>query len=273
MGNIRKVHSEKLPSFGKTWKRIVDDTGFMLDSRKVKKTLAKIHYHACKSYRHSINPDDVVKETAVRLGIQPDEDPENFLFIMIVVGSMSSFLLSKILADTKRLEIYIHQINGEMDEKPQMDYYQKRIFGSYSSRDRLKRHDLYFEHHLTKRRHDRYSADSVRHAETENPLWPTFREVVASVTSSNLKELMRDRDIQLHIEMFYEEIQLQFERSGIVPEFSEVKDMFDLNLNENAVLYSISWYVWHTISTLQKKINGGMNGIVNQIPLSEVTQG
>jgi hypothetical protein len=107
----------------------------------------------------------------------------------------------------------------------------------------------------------------------ENPLWPTFVEVVASVTSSHLKELIRDPENQLHVEMIYEEIQLLFERSGIVPDFSEVKEMFDLNINENPVLYSVSWFVWHTISTLQKKINGEMKSIVNQIPLREVPQG
>jgi hypothetical protein len=264
MGNIRKIHSEMLPSFGKTWKKIVDDTGFMLDSLKAKKTLTKIHYHACKSYQHSINPDDVVKETAVRLGIQPDEDPEIFLFIMIVVGSMSSFLLSKIITESKRLEICIYQINGETDQKPQMDYYQKRLFGSSPSRDRLKCHDLYFEHRLAKRRHDRY-LPGIQHVGMENPLWPTFVEVVASVSSSHLKELMRDPEIQLHVEMIYEEIQLLFEKSGIVPDFSEVKEMLDLNMNENAVLYSVSWFVWHTISTLQKKINGEMKIVVNSV--------
>jgi len=272
MGNIRKIHSEMLPSFGKTWKRIVDDTGFLLDSRKAKKTLTKIHYHACKSYQNNINPDDVVKETAVRLGVQPDEDPENFLFIMIVVGSMSSFLLSKIQTESKRLKICIHQITGEMNEKPPMDVFKKNLFESSSPRRRLKRHELYLEHHLATRRHDRYLPGSVRHVIMENPLWPRFEEVVASAMSSNLKELMRDPDIQFHVEMVYDEIQRLFEKSGIVPDFSEVKEMFDLTMNEDVVLYSVYWYVWHTIRTLQKKINGEMKIVVNQIPLSEVPQ-
>ena len=262
-GNIR----DGLPSSDRTQELVIDKSGFLPDSGRMRKRIEKIYDNSLRSYRKGwVDPQVIVVKTAKRMGVIPSENPETYTLILMVIGVMSAYLLARLTRERNRLLLYFWQLREEGRWVPGLqppvepwlcipDLRNRRRSG------RLRRRDLMTEFVHSKFPHQK----DVQ--KPENPLFPTFHEVMTSMAVRDFRCLGTNALLVSRAEKVYEYLRSEFDKSGVVMDFFTVKTERALVLSSDPYAYAISWLCWYTTDALQKRIADEMK------PLAEAAIG
>lgn len=265
MGKQRRNILDDLPTSARTREIILDNTHFLPDSKRVRKTLNAIYDQATRSFRKGrVDPNEIVVDTSKRMEISASNDPETYALILMVIGTMSAFLLSRLTREKERLFIYFYQLQEDEQQVPSLKFTHER-------RSRINQP-------IRRQKFDRESRSEImsfcrgenflsrkEEQKPENPMFPTFHEVIVTVSTRNFKYLGANTHLIYRAEMMYDFMQSEFDNSGTVVDFAAVKTERNLILSRNPYEYAICWYVWHTTAALQKKISGEMKPVVEAI--------
>ena len=110
MGRKRKNVQDDLPSSDRTREILLDKSGFLQDTKRLRTKLDEIHRAAIRSYRNGIvDPREIVPKTARRIGITPDKNPRKYAILLMTVGIMSANLLQRTVQQHALRGRIVHQ--------------------------------------------------------------------------------------------------------------------------------------------------------------------
>lgn len=265
MGKQRRNIRDDLPTSDRTREIILDRTLFLPDTKRVRKTLSALYDEAIRCFRKgTIDPNEIVADTSRRMEISPDEDPETYALMLMVIGAMSKFLLLRLTRERDRLFIYFYQLREDERRVPSLK-------PSYERRSRVTR-PIRRQKNEREIRSDMmnfylragFSSRKVE-PKPESLVFPTFHEVMNTLSTGNFKCLGANTQLVLRAEQLYDFLRNEFDKSGTVTDFVTVKTERNLVMSRDPYEYALCWYTWHTTVHLQKQISGEMK------PLMEAT--
>jgi len=187
------------------------------------------------------------------MGVIPSEDPETYTLILMVIGVMSAYLLTRLTRERDCLSQYFWQLREEgrwgpglhppVEPWPCIPDPRNRRSG-----DRLRRRDL-----MTAFVHSKFPHQKDEQ-KPENPLFPTFHEVMTSMAVRDFRCLSANSLLVSRAEQLYEYLRSEFDKSGVVVDFATVKTEKGLVMSSDPYAYAIGWLAWYTTDTLQKRI-------------------
>ena len=254
-----------LPSLAKTQEMIFDRTFFLSDSKRVKKTLAAIYDKAARGFRKgTVDPNEIIAYTSRKMGISASDDSETYTLMLMVIGAMSKFLLSQLTRERDRLFLYFHQLQDDERRLPGFKPFNRK-WSRPAPPIRQQKHERDIRHDMM---------NFFRHADfpsrkeepnPENPMFPTFHEVITTMSTRNFKYLGANSQLVFRAEQLHDYLRNEFEESGTVADFATVKNENNLVLSRDPYTYAIDWYTWHTTADLQKKIACEMKPVMEPI--------
>jgi hypothetical protein len=261
MKNRNKCIHKTLPSFERTYEIFMNKSCVLPDSRKLKKRARVIYETAEQTIRKGIvKPHEVVAKTSERMGVRPEEAPETYTLILIIVGIMTATLLTRLARERERLSVYINQL---MDQKT------RRNNSSLSFEEGVRSRRM----HRLMRYHRRFTDNQIPHSllqdtpvddtpRPENPLFPMLEEVQNSLTAGDFRYLVDSPAPGRQIERVYYYLKDVFCESGTVADFDMTRTEQHLVLSLDPIGYAVGWYAWNTTVMLQNTIATGMKPVV-----------
>jgi len=250
----RRNIQDDLPSADRTQALVLDKSGFLPDSGRVRKRIEKIYDHSLRSYRKGwVDPQVIVAKTARRMGVIPGEDPETYTLILMVIGTMSAYLLAQLTRERDCLMRYFWQLREEGKLVPDVQPPVETWPYLQDPRNRRRNGRLRYRDLMTAVLQAKfpYQKDEQK---PENPLFPTFHEVMTSMAVRDFRCLGANALLVSRAEQVHAYLRSEFDKSGIVVDFSMVKTGKGLVLSSDPSAYAIGWLAWYTTDTLQKKI-------------------
>lgn len=265
MGKQRRNILDDLPTSARTREIIFDNTHFLPDSKRVRKTLTAIYKQATRSFRKGkVDPNEIVADTSRKMEISASDDPETYALMLMVIGTMCTCLLLRLTREKERLFIYFYQLQEDEQRvsciKPT---HEKRL--RINQPIRKQKFDREIRSEMMNFCRDENFLSRKEKQKPENPMFPTFHEVIVTVSARNFKYMSANYRLIYRAEMMYDFMQSEFDNSGTVVDFAAVKNERNLVLSRNPYDYAICWYVWQTTTALQKKISGEMKPVVEAI--------